>query len=117
MKMKNITKLFAALLSIALFSGCAIHSGYMNNSASLSQANFNYVKKSISGSVYTTQVFGIGGLEKEAMVEEAKKEMLNENPLQPNQALANLTVNWKNSFYIVVIETKCTVTADVIEFN
>ena len=115
--MKKITKFLAALFVATLFSGCAIHSGFMNNSASLSQANFDYVKKSISGSVTTTQVFGIGGLEKEAMVEEAKKVMLKDNPLQPNQALANITINWKNAFYVVVIESKCTVTADVIEFN
>lgn len=115
--MKNLIRLFFIGVSVSLLGGCAMHMGYMNNSASLSQANFNYVNQSISGTSTTVQVFGIGGLEKEAVIEEAKQAMLKDHPLQPNQALANITVNWKRAFYVVVIETKCTVTADVVEFK
>ena len=102
---------------MTFISSCALHTGFMNNSASLSEANFGYVTQSISGTAGTLQVFGIGGLDKMALVEEAKKQMLKENPLQPNQALANITVNWKNSFYVVVMSSKVTVTADVVEFK
>ena len=94
-----------------------MHNGFMKNSASLSEANFSYVKQSISGMSGTLQVFGIGGLNKQALVEEAKKDMLKSNPLQSNQVLANVTVNWKYSFFVVVFKTECTVTADVVEFN
>ena len=115
--MRKFLGLILIGLTLSLLSGCAVHSGYMNNSVSLSDANFNYVKQSISGTVVTTQVFGIGALEKNAIIEEAKKEMLKENPLGPNQGLANITVNWKRAFYVVVIEVTCTVTADVVEFK
>ncbi|MCB2219004.1 MAG: hypothetical protein KQI35_01325 [Bacteroidetes bacterium] len=115
--MKNVTKLFMLAVFVAFMTSCAMHTGYMNNSASLSDANFSYVSQSISGSAETMHVFGIGGLEKQALVEEAKAEMLKNNPLQPNQALANVTVNWKNSFLIVVMISKVTVTADVVEFK
>jgi hypothetical protein len=115
--MKNLIKLFFIGLSITLLSGCGIHNGYMNNSASLGEANFGYVKQGLIGTSSTLQVLGIGGLDKMAMVEEAKQMMLKDNPLQPNQALANITVNWKNSFFLLVFTTDCTVTADIVEFK
>lgn len=115
--MKNLLKLLVIVLSISLFSSCAVHNGYMKNSASLSEANFSYVKKGISGMSYTRQVFFIGGLNKQALVDEARRNMLENNPLQPNQTLANVTVDWKYTFIVVVSKTECTVSADVVEFK
>lgn len=115
--MKKLVKI-SMFAAIAIFlSSCAMHTGYMNNSASLGEGNFNYVKQSVSGSAEAMYVFSIGGLEKEALVQEAKAQMLKENPLGPNQALANVTVNWKNSFFIVVTMSKVTVTADIVQFQ
>lgn len=115
--MKNFTNFIILAIFVVFVSGCALHTGYMNNSASLSTANFSYAQQSISGFAETWHVFGIGGLEKEALVEEAKKNMLSGYELKPNQALANVTVNWKNSFFVVVMSSKVTVTADVVEFK
>jgi len=115
--MRNLIRFLAIVLSITLVSSCAIHNGFMKNSASLSEANFSYVNQSISGMSSAKYVFAIGGLDRQALVEEAKKEMLKNNPLQANQVLANVTVNWKHSFYVIVFRTECTVTADVVEFN
>ena len=115
--MRNLIRLLAIVLSITLVSSCAIHNGFMKNSASLSEAKFSYVNQSISGMSSAQYVFAIGGLKRQALVEEAKKDMLRNNPLQPNQVLANVTVNWKHSFYVVVFKTECTITADVVEFN
>lgn len=115
--MKQIFKLFIFIIGTCSLSSCAIHNGYMANSASLSQANFSYTKQSISGHASTTKVFGIGGLWKQTLVEEAKKEMLEETPLQDNQALANITVNWKRSCFFFIVNNKCTVTADIVEFK
>ena len=115
--MRNLKILLAVIVSVALMSSCAVHNGFMKNSASLSEANFDYVNQSISGTSNAQYVFAIGGLDRQALVEEAKKEMLKNNPLQANQVLANVTVNWKYSFYVVVFKTECTVTADVVEFQ
>jgi hypothetical protein len=49
-------------------------------------------------------------------VEEAKKDMLVDYELQANQALANITVDWKHGHYILVKTTKCSVSDDVVEF-
>ena len=115
--MKKYLLVSSVLLSF-LLSGCfATHSGYLNNSASLSQANFKYVKRSISGESIATTVLGIGGLGRQAMVDEAKSDMLRGVNLKSNQTIANSTVSWKNSFYLgLFITNKCTVTADIIEF-
>jgi hypothetical protein len=115
--MKNPVKLLIVGVSILALSGCAMHNGYMKNSAALGEANFSYVNQRISGTASTQQVFLIGGLKKPALVNAARADMLKNHPLQPNQALANVTVDWKYSFIVVVTRTECTVTADVVEFK
>jgi hypothetical protein len=62
---------------------------------------------------------GIGGLTKNALVDEAKQDMLSKSPLKANQALANVTINYKGSYFVgpVYHTMVCTVTADVVEFT
>jgi len=115
--MKNIIKLSAFAILMLMVSSCAIHTGVMSNSAQLSHANFTYVQKGLYGTCQTTRVLGFGGVFKADLVEEAKKEMLADYELQANQALANVTVDWKHGRYILVKTTKCSVSADVVEFN
>ncbi len=114
--MKKAFRLLIIVIGVFLFSSCTFHNGYMNNSASLSQANFSYVNTNISGTASTLKLLGIGGLNRQAIVSEAKENMLRKNPLKSNQTLANITVNWKTGFYLIVITNTCTVTADVVEF-
>ena len=111
---KNL--LLIAALSIFLLSSCAFHTGLFTNSTSLSSNNFKVVKLA-KGSAKTTKYFGIGGLAKDALVFEAKKDLLANYPLKENQALANVTVDFKNSIMFFVMETKVTMTADIIEFK
>jgi len=115
--MKRIITLttFFAIVAV-MFSSCAMHTGIGMSNASLSQNNFKMVKYA-TGDVKTTKIFGLGGLGKQAMVAEAKQELLANYPLQDGQALANMTVDFKNSFFFIVIVTKCTVTADVVQFE
>jgi hypothetical protein len=122
--LKNMKSLFSqlvfGLLVAVLFTSCAAyHNGYMTNSASLSEANFSYLKQNIKGEATATYVLGIGGLSKKTLVDHAKQKMLDSNPLESNQTFANLTVNFKSSIYFgfLVRTVKCTVTADVVEFN
>jgi hypothetical protein len=116
---KNILKITLFTAIAALLTSCSAgHSGYMANSTSLSSANFSYIKQNIKGDATATYILGIGGIAKETLVNDAKQNMLAENPLKNNQALANLTVNFKISQYLGLYATaKCTVTADVVEFK
>ncbi|HZK08558.1 MAG TPA: DUF6567 family protein [Bacteroidales bacterium] len=113
-KVFTLTTVFAIVAM--MFSSCAMHTGIGMSNASLSQNNFKIVKFA-KGDVCTTKIFGLGGLGKQALVAEAKQELLANYPLQDGQALANMTVDFKNSFIFFVIITKCTVTADVVQFE
>jgi hypothetical protein len=116
---KIILKISTTLLLVILFSSCAAyHNGYMASSASLNSANFSYVKQNVKAKSTATYILGIGGLGKETLVNSAKEELISENKLKNNQALSNLTVNFKNSYILGVFSTvTCTVTADIVEFK
>jgi hypothetical protein len=113
--MKKINLAIIALITL-LFSSCAFHSGVFLNSTCLSSNNFKVVKLA-KGQSGTTKIFGIGGLAKDALVYEAKKDLLANFPLKENQTLANVTVDFKNSMILFVMKTKVTMTADIIEFK
>lgn len=46
-----------------------------------------------------------------------KVEMYRNYPLAAGQMYANITVDYKRSFYLIVVTTMVTVSADVIQFN
>jgi len=87
-----------ALLQCFRLASCAMHKGTLQNSASLSTNNFSYVKRNATGSARSMLVFGIGGFLKKSLIDEAKRELLRDNPLQDNQVLANIAVNESKPF-------------------
>lgn len=107
--------IYMALAAI-VFSSCAIHVGTITGDASISKKNFKMVGMA-EGTATTTKIFGLGGLRKDALVNDAKKDLLQNNPLKDGQALANVTLDFKNSFILFVNKQKATVSADIIEFN
>jgi len=118
MKNKLVVAFFCFLIIVGLMSCASVHTGYMNNSASLSQPNFSYIQRDIQGFSTATYVLGIGGLSKETLVNSAKMNLMDIALLKDNQALVNTTVNFRNSYYLgVVIIVTCTVTADVVQFK
>lgn len=118
MKTKSIISGLLISGSLALSSCASSHYGTLQSSASLSSNNFNYSENSISGTSTATYIFGIGGMKRQSLVDEAKQDMLSKNPLKSGQALANTTVNLKNSIMFGFFqEVICTVTADVVTFT
>lgn len=91
----------------------------MLNSTSLSSNNFTYVKMNVQGTSTIKYFLSCGGYKKSTLVNDAKQSLLASNPLQKNQALANITVNWKKTYILSVFYTvvKCIVTADIVEFH
>ncbi|HAP69247.1 MAG TPA: hypothetical protein DCR04_05895 [Flavobacteriales bacterium] len=110
-----VKKIFPIAL-VLLLTGCAFHSGYITDSAALSEANFTYTNQ-VSGSASATYVFGLGGLARKGLVAEAREVMRRQKPLGPNEAYANISVNWKSTWVFMVLNVKCMVTADIVKFN
>ena len=118
--MKKVLLRICFLLSITIMlTSCAAGlTGSMSNSAALSSNNFDYVQRDLQGMSQATYVLGIGGMKREAIVNEAKIKMLENNPLKNGQTLANVIVDFKYSNFLgIVATTKCYVTADIVEFK
>jgi len=112
------SSLFVAL--ILVLTGCAttMHSGAMSSSASLSSANFAYAGQA-QGQATVSYILMFGGSQSETLVDAAKKNLLASTSLSNNQALANVTVNFKTTSRLGVLfrEVTCIVTADIVEFK
>ncbi len=104
------------IISLFFLNSCAFHTGMMTSSASLTDGNFKVVQFA-SGEVTTRHFFGIGGLKKDAVVKEAKQDLLRKYPLKRGQVLANVTVDVKRTYFLMVITTKTTVSADIVQFG
>ena len=113
---KRLQKIGGFIVLIIGLNSCAFHSGLMTGNASLNNADFNIVDFAI-GSSETIKVLGFGGLKSEALVLEAKRNLYENYPLKKGQALANVTVDFKNEFYLLWSKLKVVVSAEVVDFN
>lgn len=114
---KNIFfKISSLIFSMVLLSSCAFHSGLITGNASLNNPEFSIVDFAI-GSSETVKVFGIGGLNADAVVLEAKRNLYENYPLQKGQALANVTVDFKREYYLVWSKLKVIISAEIVDFN
>jgi hypothetical protein len=104
-------KLFILISSIYL-SSCAFHNG--NISSSSFSKNVVYEDRAFGVSM-TKKIFGIGGLNHDALILEAKNEMMNSRPLKANEQYANLAYDIKNTYVLMVLTTKVTISADVVK--
>jgi hypothetical protein len=109
--MKNIVYL---VLSGLLLSSCArTHFGNM----SVSSFNQNMVYEEIAyGSASSTRYLGFGGKSKDALLFEARKELIRNRPLSVGEQYANITIDRKKTYGLFYVETKLTLTADVVRF-
>lgn len=114
--MKTATRIFSLFTFALLFNSCAFHSGVMTGSAALSDANFKVVDYAI-GTSETFKVFGLGGVATDALVLEAKRNLYKNYPLENGQALANVSVDFKRSFFPIVSINKVVISADIVDFN
>ena len=106
--MKNLT----ILSTIFLISSCAFHSGTLTSNVT----DKPVVHTDIATGVASTNiVLNIGGLSKDALISEARKNMIRARPLEGAEQYNNIEVNIKNTYYIFGRKTKVTINADVIE--
>jgi uncharacterized protein YxeA len=113
---KSLKSIITIIIGAILLSSCATHMGTFDSSASLTTANFKYVRV-VRGEAQTTKVFQIGGLKTNALVAKARQNMFEYYPLKENQAYVNVSVDFKNSYFLLVNKVKVTITADIVEFS
>lgn len=119
---KFLTRIAMAVAAVLIFAGCGVSSNLTTN-ANLNQTNVvlsqkNYhVVKTVKAETSATYVFGIGGLSKQALYNNAVAELTKKANLTGSQALVNVTVT--NSAKLIVCVGKVTYTAEatVIEFD
>ena len=117
-------KLLLLLIGTAfLFSGCAVHSGLTFNTNNhvtqvvLSKNNY-VVIDSVRGESEAIYLFGIGGFLKEALIAEAKADMLSKaDIIGGSRAIINETVEIKHSLFPVIRLYKVTVSGHVINLQ
>lgn len=112
-----------ALVGAVLLSGCGIHMPLTTNAnltattVELSEDNFTVVK-TVSGEAEAQYILGFGGLKKRALIELAKKDMIENAGLEgSSRALINVTVEEYYRNYVVLFRRKVVVTAQVVEFE
>lgn len=92
---KILSRVVMAVAAVLLLSGCGIYQRLTMNSnlnqtnVVLSQINFHVVKAEVSA----TYIFGIGGLSKQALRENAVAELTKKAGLTGSQALVIMTVH------------------------
>lgn len=106
--MKNLIIAFAILL----FSSCAAHHGLISSSVPSGDVIYEDIAYGVA---QTNTFFGIGGLSQDALVLEAKRELIKNRPLKAHEAYQNFTVDFKSSFWPFFNKNKVTVSADVIK--
>ena len=119
---KLLSKVVMAVAAVILLSGCGMNMHLVNNqnlnqtNVVLAQKNFHVVK-TVKADVSATYVFGIGGLSKKALYNNAVAELTKKADLTGSQALVNVTVH--NSGKIILFYSKVTYHAEatVIEFD
>jgi len=111
------TKTLKLMILTLGFYSCAIHHGNFNCSTSIQNGNFITIRP-VEGSSNAIYIFGLGGLQTDKLVFEAKENLYNNANLQKNQAIANVVIDNKYVYILpFYIKHNVYLNADVIEFT
>jgi hypothetical protein len=98
-----------------LFSSCAIHQGTLvNSSASVHDAEITYRDIAV-GYSKSSYVLGIGGLSKDALVFESKRNLMLNYPLKENEFFNIVSLDQKVTFLFLYSRNEVIITADIME--
>lgn len=96
------------------FTSCAVHQGTFAPGPYVENSIYNDIAIGVS---QTYKVFGVGGVRYDALVLQAKHQMQLSRPLGIDEEYANVTVDVKHTNWPFVIQTKVTVSADVLKIS
>lgn len=119
---KLIVKILVAVSAMVMLASCGL-SQELTTNANLNQTNVvlsqnNYhVVKNVEASATAKYWFGIGGLSKKALQQNAVAELTKKANLTGSQALVNVTVKNSAKFLLIFGEVTYYAQGTVIEFD
>ncbi len=116
--MRNIKKIVFILICATFFSSCLIlHKGSVS-SGPLLNVNDRYVDIA-RGEAQSVIVLGIGSIDNDVLLLDAKKNLFKNRPLEKNEYYANFTtdISRKYIFFPIVAINKVTVSAEILISN
>ncbi len=99
------------VLTIAFLNSCAFHSGYVSSSLAPENVIFEDLAYGFSE---TSHFLSFGGLKKNTLVLDAKKDLYRNHPLKKGERFINFTVDFKTTTILLFTNKRCTVSADVV---
>ncbi len=115
--MITVSKIGLVVGVVFLTSSCAVHSG-MITSSQLGNTKINYRYEDVAVGYAKAKYFlGIGGLKKDALLSDAKRNLYLSYPLKPNQVFQNITLDRKTTYLFPFSKVELILVADVIELE
>ena len=112
-KASNYFYFSVALLCIFCISSCVIYrSG--NMAASAVPGRYDRYVSVVRGDAKSISVFGLGGMRRDALVQEARAAMMRSRPLFDNEYYNNYNFTFSKKYILMVGIDKATVCADVM---
>ena len=108
---------FLILLLCVLLSSCSYHIGSIGGGTGTVTNNQFRSIDFAHGTAKTTNILGIGGNNKDALVLEAKRNLYEKYKLSTTQVIGQTTVDFKRTFFFPVVTSKVTVSAEIIDFS
>jgi hypothetical protein len=102
---------FVCLVAIA--TSCATYTGNVSTGSSIDCPLAYFAQ----GEAFSVYYFGVGGLAKNTLIAEAKKNLYLNYPLAPGLKYSNFSVDFKNTYVLFYRQTLATVTAEVYNCN
>lgn len=107
-----MTKLVFYLFCLFSLGSCAFHRGSLISNPT----DIPVVHKDIAIGVAKSHNFiGIGGLSKDALIFEARQNLIKSHLLKNSEQFNNISIDVKTTFFMGLTSTKVTMIADVIE--
>jgi hypothetical protein len=107
-------KRYIFLFPLSLLAvSCAFHSGNVSTGADIDCPR----KYIVYGSASTFKFLGLGGLDSDGLIKDAKVNLYQSIPQTRGLKLTNFAVDFKTTFLILFITTKATVSADLYDCN
>lgn len=103
------TKSLISIICLFFLMGCAYHTGNISTGSYIDCP----LLRLETGTAKATIFFGIGGLSKDALILEAKKNLISKINFKNNLKITNYTVDYKNTYFLFYHSNTVTVSAEI----